>query len=468
MTRFEKRLYVGFGILVALFTPILVGAFFVISQLEVTQGELLSKNAQDVISAERLSSLIHEEFGLVQGFVLRGQPTAVKQLETVHRDFQITASSLLLNTDVDEDPAILNEIRQLENESYALVKEAIAMKESGVSIEDINAYFEKNNFTRGARVIELVSKNVETQNRQLHEARSYADRVAKRLVLGLILACAFSLLATAAIVVLLWQMVRNKAREDRQIGERLKLELDLSNARKEAIEVVAHDLKNPLSALKMSHELLHDELATSIASNPDVAIGFQIAERSIQSMQRLIEDQLDHTKIEAGQLSLDKKIVNIADLIRDLELRFKPLMEDKGLSFSSKIDRGLFAEVDSARIDQLISNLLGNALKFTPEGGLVELIAKRRGSRLSIAVKDNGPGIAPDALKHIFERYWQVKETAKKGTGLGLSIAKGIAEAHGGKLICTSEPGHGAEFELTLQAADIAQPLRSSGPEMTH
>lgn len=462
MTRFERRLYIGFAILVLLFTPLLVGCFLVISELEITQGDLLSKNAQDVIAAERMSSLIHEEMGLVQGFVLRGNPTAIKQLETVHHDFQQTAGTLLLNVDVGEDPALLNEVRQLENTGYGFVKEAVVMKKSGASIDDLNEYFEKNNFTRSARVIELVEKNVEIQNTQLHEARDYADRISKRLVLGLIVACAFALIATCAVVILLYQMIRNKGREDKQRDERLKLELDLSNARKEAIEVVAHDLKNPLSALRMSVELLEDELGPAVQANSELSMGFQIASRSIGSMQRLIDDQLDNTRIESGQLVLDRTNVNMTDLLRDVELRFRPLMEDKGLTFACKFDRSLFAFVDAARIEQVLSNLLGNALKFTPSGGIVQLLAVVRGSSIVVTVKDNGPGISAEARAHIFERYWQVKETAKKGTGLGLSIAKGIAEAHGGSLTCTSELGRGSVFELSIAASDLGRTAQTS------
>ncbi len=457
MSHFEKRLYIGFGVLVVLFAPILVGAFMVISELEVTQGELLTKNAQDVITAERLSSLAHEEMGLAQGFALRGDPATVKQFEAVHVEFRQRASSMLLTLDPGEDPSIIQTAIQLEKEGYERVTNAIELRRSGASLREINSYVQELSLSTGRRIAQLVEQNVDIQKIQLKEARATADRVAKKLVLGLISACAFAFLATAAIVLLLWQMIRNKAREDRERDERLKLELDLSNARKEAVEVVAHDLKNPLSALKMSHELLREELGSFAAENSDVGMALQIAQRSMQSMQRLIDDQLDHTKIEAGQLSLDRRIVSVSESIRDIEIRFRPLFTNCGLAFHVKADRNLFAEIDLARIEQVLSNLLGNAMKFTPAGGTVELLAKREGLRISISVKDNGPGISLEAREHIFERYWQVKETAKKGTGLGLSIAKGIAEAHGGDLSCSSEPGKGCTFTLSIEAVDVGQ-----------
>jgi signal transduction histidine kinase len=458
ITRFERKLYIGFAILVLLFTPILIGSFVVISELEMSQGDLLSKNAQDVIEAERLSALINQEFALVQAYVLRGQKDALDQLENVHRSFQSAAATLLLGIEVDESPALMTEMRQLEDQSYSSIKDGVALRSQGATIAEMNQYFEKSNLTRGARVLALVRENVALQSEQLHAARAHVDQTSRRLVIGLVLASGFALLATGGIILLLYQMIRNKAAEDRRRDEKLKLELDLSNARKEAVEVVAHDLKNPLSALKMSMELLEDELDDVSKMKAEVSMGFQIAGRSIQSMQRLIEDQLDHTKIESGQLTLDKSLTNITELLKDTEFRFRPLMESKVLTFVAKFDRSLFAEVDAPRIDQVLSNLLGNALKFTGSGGVVELSATRAGSTISILVRDNGPGISPEARSHIFERYWQVKETSKKGTGLGLSIAKGIAEAHGGSLKCNSEIGHGCEFEFLLLAAELIRP----------
>jgi signal transduction histidine kinase len=457
MSRFE--LYIGFAILVLVFTPVLIGSFVVISELETTQGDLLSKNATDVIEAERLNSLLNQEFALVQSFVLRGKDGLIKQLDSVHHEFQVTAANLLMGIEINESPEVLKEIRRLEGENFAAVKGAISLKTNGATIPELNEYFDSTNLTRGAQVLQLVRDNVDVQNAQMHEARDYVNRTSHRLVIGLISACAFAFVATATVIVLLYQMIRNKAAEDRQRDEKMKLESDLSNARKEVVEVVAHDLKNPLSAMKMSLELLKDELGDLTLTNSEVAMGFQIAWRSIISMQRLIDDQLDHTKIESGQLVLDRILSNMTDLLRDNEMRFRPLLEAKGLTFITKLDRSMFSEVDSARIDQVISNLLGNALKFTPAGGIVELIGEIRGSQIVVKVKDNGPGLTKDAVSHIFERYWQVKESANKGTGLGLSIAKGIVEAHGGKLTCLTEVGQGCEFEFEISSAELHRPL---------
>ena len=110
---------------------------------------------------------------------------------------------------------------------------------------------------------------------------------------------------------------------------------------------------------------------------------------------------------------------------------------------------------DESRIVQVLVNLIGNALKFTPEGGEVRVTAERTVTGVLFAVTDNGPGIAPDQLTHVFDRFWQARSTDRSGAGLGLAIAKGIVEAHGGKLTVASEVGAGSTFIFTVPSSLI-------------
>jgi Signal transduction histidine kinase len=108
---------------------------------------------------------------------------------------------------------------------------------------------------------------------------------------------------------------------------------------------------------------------------------------------------------------------------------------------------------DRERVLQVFANLIGNAIKFTPKGGAIRILAGVEDSNIRFIVADTGPGIPPEHLNHVFDRYWQAKSTAKLGTGLGLSIAKGIVEAHGGRIWVESPPNQGAQFNFTLPAA---------------
>jgi len=170
--------------------------------------------------------------------------------------------------------------------------------------------------------------------------------------------------------------------------------------------------------------------------------------RQAARMARLIEDLVDFAGIEAGQLALrraphppDKIVAAVGDL-------FGPLAEERGLRFAVEVPPGTPAvDCDSDRVVQVLQNLVSNALKVTPRGGTITVGVRPDGV---FYVRDTGPGIAPDELPKLFERYWRSKSSHYKGAGLGLSIARGIVAAHGGNIWAESEPGAGSTFLFSL------------------
>jgi len=169
-------------------------------------------------------------------------------------------------------------------------------------------------------------------------------------------------------------------------------------------------------------------------------------------MKALTDDLLDLASIEANRFALRLRPVESRELVEDALLAASPLAEAKRLTLAVELIDVPRLEADPERIFRALSNLLGNAIKFTPEGGTITIRTERRGDDLSIAVSDTGPGIAADQLLHIFDRYWKVQSTSQAGAGLGLYIASGIVEAHGGKI--WAEPAaEGARFIFILPLA---------------
>ena len=166
-------------------------------------------------------------------------------------------------------------------------------------------------------------------------------------------------------------------------------------------------------------------------------------------MKALIDDLLDLARIEAHRFALHLQSVESRDLVEEALLAASPLAEAKRITLAVELIDAPRLEADPERIFRVLSNLLGNAIKFTPEGGTVTVRAERRGGELSITVADTGPGIAADQLPHVFERYWKAQPASQTGAGLGLYIAKGIVEAHGGRIWAESSAG-GARFTFTL------------------
>lgn len=222
--------------------------------------------------------------------------------------------------------------------------------------------------------------------------------------------------------------------------------------REEVLAIVSHDLKNPLSAIQLSTGLLR-RLAIP-DSNQAQMLKSQIdtIQRTSARMRRLIDDLLDLAKLEDAALPMERHELSAEGLLDEAISILKPLALEKSITIDKKVSSPeIKAWCDHERILQVFSNILGNAIKFTPEGGHIEIGARAFGEAETLFfVRDSGPGIPADELPNVFTRFWQARETMRDGTGLGLSIAKGIVIAHGGRIWVESEPGRGAIFYFTV------------------
>ena len=221
-------------------------------------------------------------------------------------------------------------------------------------------------------------------------------------------------------------------------------------AREELIAIVSHDLKNPLNAI----ELRELQLARGQA-DPRLIAHAQSVRRSVMMMQRMIRDLLDSANLDHGHLRLEIEPHDLCELVDDVVEVLTPIASDRDVQIKVHIPALGPRRFDRERILQTIYNLAGNAVKFTPDGGAVTIGAELHDGELAVSVADTGPGIAPEALPKIFDRYFT---TAKghEGTGLGLYIARGVVEAHGGRICVESTLGKGSVFHFTLPAQPAA------------
>jgi signal transduction histidine kinase len=183
---------------------------------------------------------------------------------------------------------------------------------------------------------------------------------------------------------------------------------------------------------------------------------------SIKRMNRLISDLLDVSRIEAGKLTVEKAPIALEKVIAEVRDAHLPLAGEKSQQLAIKVQPSLpLVPGDHERIVQVLSNLVSNAIKFTPAGGTISIQVQQGRGEIQVRVSDTGPGIASEDLSKVFDRFWQVKETAHKGAGLGLAIAKGLVEAHGGRMWVESESGKGSVFTFTLPISEVGA---ESGP----
>lgn len=234
------------------------------------------------------------------------------------------------------------------------------------------------------------------------------------------------------------------------LDERVHADLDLIT-RDQFLTIVSHDLKNSIIAIS----LVARGIQSGLSKNPVDTVGLLknlgIIEEATAGMDRMISDLLDVERMAHDKLQLRPERVDLLVLLQECVGQFAPVVSDK--SFSMTIDTSpgpIFADLDHDRMLQVLSNLIGNSLKFTPNGGTIGLSARKQETYVEISVTDNGPGIPEQVQAQIFERFSQLKLNDRRGIGLGLFIAKWIVEAHKGRIWVTSDPGKGSTFSFTL------------------
>jgi PAS domain S-box-containing protein len=228
-------------------------------------------------------------------------------------------------------------------------------------------------------------------------------------------------------------------------------------ARDDMMGIVSHDLRNPASAVKMLARSILAESRERDDIPPDVAERVEIMLEAAAQIDALIQDLLDVTRLEAGRLTVSPRDVDPVPLVEAALHALHTLAESSGVELEASYADDLpMVHADPERVTQILSNLVGNALKFTPAGGRVEVRVQPYNEGALVSVTDTGEGIPADHLPHVFDRFFQVSSTrvgARHGAGLGLPIARGIVEAHGGTIWIESAPGRGTTVRFTLPAA---------------
>jgi signal transduction histidine kinase len=227
---------------------------------------------------------------------------------------------------------------------------------------------------------------------------------------------------------------------------------DALRARDEVLRVVAHDLRNPVGTVETGAAFLLEEGPAELRDGRFGAT-LRAIRSSAERASRMIQDLLDATRIETGRLSIEPAPEPVALLLREAVELYGRAAQERGIELRCEAGAELpRVQADRERVLQVLGNLIGNALKFTPPGGRVEVAAQAEGDEVRIWVADTGVGIAPEHLSHLFDPYWQAQPD-RRGLGLGLAIVRGLVEAHGGRTWAESTVGEGTQIHFTLPRA---------------
>ncbi|HJQ82605.1 MAG TPA: HAMP domain-containing sensor histidine kinase [Candidatus Binatia bacterium] len=223
---------------------------------------------------------------------------------------------------------------------------------------------------------------------------------------------------------------------------------EVDRLKREFFADISHELRTPLTAVREGTNLLRDQIPGPLT--PKQARLVDIIRASAERVLRLVDQILELSRLQAGLVAFERRSVDVERVVGQAMEELRPQAEARGLTLVANGTRPAGAVVgDEARLVQALVNLMSNAIKFTPAGGTVRVETVDRGEAVEIAVEDTGIGIPPDALAHVFERYWQ-EDGTRGGSGLGLAIVKGIVQAHGGEVGAESRAGVGSRFAMRL------------------
>jgi signal transduction histidine kinase len=226
---------------------------------------------------------------------------------------------------------------------------------------------------------------------------------------------------------------------------------ELERMRRDLVAWAGHDLQTPLTSIRAILEAVADGVIDDPATRQQY---LQTAQRNIRDLSHLIDDLFEVAQLQAGSFRLNLELTSLNDLISDTVESFSAQIAARGIQLEGRVAPGVDpVALDPARIGRVLSNLLANALRYTPDGGRIAIEASGGPAEVRISVSDNGEGIAPEDLLHVFESFYRGEKSrgrASGGSGLGLAIARGFVEAHGGEIRAESPPGQGCAVFFTL------------------
>ncbi len=388
-----------------------------------------------------------------RGYLLARDPNLLQRLHESKLRLRQTLNTLELQPLSSEGLSLTKDVERAVDRFIAIQETLVEARQESADARTVAARFEAELLPARRELEAAMARLAEHKRESLR--RTYEATVRERATVSKRLYGLLTILVPLSIAIA-WYFARRLGRSLKNEQDALAMARSAVAARDELMGVVAHDLRNPLNAITVQASLMRDAAEHADAKKQADSI-IRVGRR----MDQLIGMMLDVATIEAGRFTVRPVRCNVEDLIRESLETFSPIAAAKRVRIEAHlIGDDLAVMADKDRVLQVLSNLLGNALKFTPEGGKIWVTAQPHANMVRFTVDDTGPGIAPQNLARVFDRFWKDESGGKRGTGLGLFIAKGIVVAHEGTIWSESELGRGTSFVFTLP---MASPPSSAG-----
>jgi signal transduction histidine kinase len=401
----------------------------------------------DLIYAERLRSAEESAVAAGRGFLITRNPEHLLRLQVAESTLDSLLRTLPLRARTPADQELLARVTTAARDFAQGQHMLLFASARELEPHELVRRFEREVVPRRRILDGALDRFVEHEEQRVEQVYGAAHAEASRAATTVSLALSLALLVGAGFA---WFVGRHLTRFYRREERAVKTAERALAAKQELLGVVAHDLRSPLGAITLKAGLLRQRAADDRVRN-----GADSIERIALRMEQIIAGLLDAAQIEAGHFSLQRAPLVVDDVVLEVGEMLGAVAQPKAIQLQVQIEEPhLMVMADRGRVLQVLTNLVGNAVKFTHEGGTITITATRTGDAVQVLVRDGGSGIAADHLPHVFDRFWKSGDNA--GTGLGLYIARGIVEAHGGRLSVHNDPGGGAIFAFTLPALDIA------------
>jgi signal transduction histidine kinase len=455
-----RRAAVGFAMVAAITAAAIVASSLMTLQASSQRERILTRYADDVANAARLKAAAERLVAAGRGYLLTSTPEQGARLQASRGELDAALDALdrddATATERDLQGFVRHTAKRYEDQLDALIKTTPASEGRQSLAQVLTDRLMPLREDLDGSVEELVAHKRHLQEEARHRAMGLAHRAVWTTVwLGVA-----SMSLSMGLALLFTRRLAAVYRLERESSRRARTALA---AKEDLLNIVAHDLRSPLSSIVLRAGMMANTYDDDRIKRPAEAI-----RGTCERMADLIESLVQAANIEAGNLSISPRPILVADVVAAVIETFGPAAKEASVALEPRVEpRDVEVLADRGRLLQVLSNLVGNALKFTPSGGVVGISATASEKSVAFEVKDTGQGIATTDLPHVFERYWKRDTESSRGAGLGLYIAQGLVEAHGGHITVESPPGEGSSFrfDLPIDAGASTAPVEARRPE---
>lgn len=441
--QFRRQLTLGVGALIALTSCIGIVAIITLYVTTTRSTAVTRQVVDDIATVQRVRVHAEEVVSAARGYLLTSDDTFRERLADAERELESALDQMRAES---RDLSVAIQLSLVEQRLLGYTRataNAARQRSPTDELRTIESTFEHQLEPRRQALDRSVEALVASERGKLAAEARHGSHTLRAFTIAMVAAAAIGIALSITLALI---VIRRLASQYRRVQEAEAEAARAADARKQLLDIVAHDLRSPLNAIALGLEVLQIRDGES----PYTAR----IKTAAQRMQRLVDDLLDVSRAEHGGLELHREVHRAEALLDTMCEQFRDRAERAGIELVCECASALEADVDRDRVFQILANLVGNALRVTRSGGKVVLAASERPDGATrFTVTDTGPGIAPETVRELFEPYHQGAARAQRGSlGLGLYICKHFVEAHGGQIGGESTPGVGTTFWFDIPA----------------